>query len=180
MWLLGMVELQCSREIEKTGSQFLLQSLHISSFLFPCLNLISMWFSLEQQQRVMKPSRFVRHAHSNKTAAAQNKKHNRIHGQNQTQSISANPSYNSVQATPSRGSHMPALFLRCSGSHDEKAIGGTGVFLPHYYIGNGSKHKQKPGTKFLQLFSSVFSAQQLYILQSERIHPTFPVVLKTL
>jgi hypothetical protein len=76
---------------------------------------------------------------------------------------------------------MPALFLRCSGSHDEKAIGGTGVFLPHYYIGNGSKHKRKPGTKFLQLFSSVFSAQQVvYILQSERIHPTFPVVLKTL
>lgn len=78
--------------------------------------------------------------------------------------MSANPSYNSVQATTSRGSHMPALFLRCSGSHDEKAIGGTGVFLPHYYIGNGSKHKQKPGTKFLQLFSSVFSAQQVYIL----------------
>jgi hypothetical protein len=76
---------------------------------------------------------------------------------------------------------MPALFLRCSGSHDEKAIGGTGVFLPHYYIGNGSKHKQKPGTKLLQLFSSLFSAQQLvYVLQSERIRPTFPVVLKTL
>ncbi|CAK9865827.1 unnamed protein product [Sphagnum jensenii] len=100
--------------------------------------------SNDQQQRVMKPSRFVRHAHSKKTAAAQNKKHNAIHGQNQTQSMSANPSYNSVQATTSRGSHMPALFLRCSGSHDEKAIGGTGVFLPHYYIGNGSKHKQKP------------------------------------
>ncbi len=128
----------------------------------------------------MKPSRFVRHAHSKKTAAAQNKKHNGIYGQNQTQSMSANPSYNSVQATTSRGSHMPALFLRCSGSHDEKAIGGTGVFLPHNYIGNGSKHKQKPGTKFLQLFPSVFSAQQVYILQSERIHPTFPVVLKTL
>ncbi len=128
----------------------------------------------------MKPSQFVRHAHSNKTAAAQNKKHNGIHGQNQTRSMSVNPSYNSVQATTSRGSHMPALFLRCSGSHDEKAIGGTGVFLPHYYIGNGSKHKQKPGTKFLQLFSSVFSAQQVvYILQSERILPTFPVVLKT-
>jgi hypothetical protein len=129
----------------------------------------------------MKASRFVRHAHSNKTAAAQNKKHNGIHGQNQTRSMSANPSYNSVQATTSRGSHMPALFLRCSGSHDEKAIGGTGVFLPHYYIGNGSKHKQKPGTKLLQLFSSLFSAQQLvYVLQSERIRPTFPVVLKTL
>ncbi|CAM6039714.1 unnamed protein product [Sphagnum compactum] len=97
------------------------------------------------QQQVMKPSRFVRHAHSNKTAAAaQNKKHNGIHGQNQTRSMAANPSYNSVQATTSRGSHMPALFLRCRGSQDEKAIGGTGVFLPHYYIGNGSKHKRKP------------------------------------